>query len=47
MVVTMENNMSLYEVVDFVALKLNIESKSKLWLAIKEAIENNIKPENT
>jgi len=38
----MQNNMSLYEVVDFAALKLKIDSKSKLFLAIKEAIESNV-----
>jgi hypothetical protein len=44
---TMENNMSLYEVVDFAALKLNISSKSALWFAIKDAIESSVVAEST
>ena len=34
-----ETKTALLEVVDYAATKLNIESKGKLWLAIKEAIE--------
>ncbi len=41
---TQDMKTSLLEVVDFAASKLQIESKSKLFLAVQEAIERHTVP---
>jgi hypothetical protein len=41
---TQEMKTSLLEVVDFAASKLQIDSKSKLFLAVQEAIERHTVP---
>jgi hypothetical protein len=43
---TQEMKTSLLEVVDFAASKLQIDSKSKLFLAVQEAIEQSVSAEN-